>query len=227
MPGALPTDFIKLEGLVTLKLGQQQQGRALLRRYREVLIQTLDDQLLFDTVPESKQAIVWSEAAASALVDGSASDARNYAFKAIQLDSSQTSAYKTLVWASVKTGESTMEQEDIIFSFFLNYVRDDTRAEEYYQLCTASHPNCAFYYYAYARFLQLVRYKLDFCSSLCPHRMLSSPPLILDTAKQSKRDYTHAEKHYLRAQELLPDNSRILERCNSGTVKYAGASSGS
>jgi hypothetical protein len=156
--GDIPADFIKLEGLIKLKLGQPTEGRSLLRKYRETILKQLEDNMLLDRVADSEQARVWSEAAASALVDGDFLAAREHALKAIQLDHISTSACKTLVWASVKTGVSSLEQEDIIFSFFMNHVRDDDRAQEYYTLCTKNNPTNPYYHYAYARYLQLVRY---------------------------------------------------------------------
>jgi tetratricopeptide (TPR) repeat protein len=157
----IPPVFEKLEALALLKVdqNQEQKARDMLKKYRQRLLSTFQDELLLkgDKGTEMQQGQVYSEIAAVALVDGSAAEAQDYARKALEKDKSIAGAYKTLIWASVRTGVTSLEQEDLIFTFFVSYLRDTAKANEYYSICVKKHPQVGIYKYAYAIFLQFVR----------------------------------------------------------------------
>lgn len=160
----LPAAFAKLEALALLKLdpGQDGKAREMLKQYRRKLLANFQDEMLLKgtKLGDAQQGQIFAEVAAVALVDGDAKEALDFARKALDADRSLAGAYKTLVWASIRTGQTSLEQEDLIFTFFVSYLRDPGQANEYYSMCVSKHPTVGIYKYAYAIFLQFVRYSV-------------------------------------------------------------------
>ncbi|MCL4419679.1 hypothetical protein M1146_06315 [Patescibacteria group bacterium] len=95
--------------------------------------------------------------------------AREYATKAIEIMPDLTTALKTLTWSSLKSGETSFHQEDLIFRFLLHQhtcgainvqgttgVVSNEIVADYYEAVVSKYPKNATYLYFYAIYQSLV-----------------------------------------------------------------------
>jgi len=79
-----------------------------------------------------------------------------HAMKALRKDPKLLMAYKTLAWASVKSGITSFDQEDLVLRFFLQLLKDVEKATEYYERVLKKYGDNPTFSYFYAVFLALV-----------------------------------------------------------------------
>lgn len=169
-----PHVFIKLKGVSLLKSGDEVEGRKWLAKYRAAILNEYEDTVLLGSPMSTvDQAAVcfnalsgvppvlisqqtYSEVAAVALVEGDSNVALEYAVKALLLNKKLVQAYKTLTWASCESGKGDWHSEELVFSFFVSYLKNPTMGEQYYTKVTENFPNNPHYRYYYAIFLYLV-----------------------------------------------------------------------
>jgi len=124
-----------------------------------------------------------------ALVEGDSNVALEYAVKALQLNKKLVQAHKTLTWASCESGKGDWTSEELVFSFFVSYLKNPSMAEQYYTKVTESFPNNPHYRYYYAIFLSLVM-----------------------------NDRERAEDMFQESLRAFGEHPRVLERYSSGVL---------
>jgi tetratricopeptide (TPR) repeat protein len=177
--------FIKLKGVALLKLGEKDSARMLFADYRHAVLNDCEEARLLGRPVTffSSIAEAYSDVAAISLLESEYQTACDYAVKALQLDRRLHQAYKILACASAECGAGTWQTEELIFHFFVTYLRENhTNIERYYITTTQRHPNNPYYHYFYAIFASL---------------------LLHDEGK--------ALPHFKRALAVRPDDPRILE----------------
>jgi tetratricopeptide (TPR) repeat protein len=188
-----PADFDKLEGISLLGSGNKEEAIMKLERYRSYLEgEEQDRRLMLSQRGNEKEqeernrqsARVWGEISGIYSACGNFKAAQLMAGKALELDSSLTTAQKTLVLAVGRTGESSFREEDWIFSFFASAKTVQMEeAASFYAKRTEKFPKNGFFWYGYAMLNFVVVRDYD----------QSSEPL------------------FEKALELLPEEGRISE----------------
>jgi tetratricopeptide (TPR) repeat protein len=210
--GPTPVDFYKLEGVALLGSGRKEDAIRMLTKYRDHLeaeeedkrllglnssinssISVHEDDVLGDldakTLEKQRKeeaSKTWAEVASVYSACGEFVSAQGSATKALRLDNSNISAQRTLVMAVVRTGSSSFEEEDFIFSFFaLNSKSVQLQAQEaaeYYHKRIVKHPMNGHFWYGYAMFSFVLA-----------------------------RDMEAAGSIFQKSLDLLPDQPRIAE----------------
>lgn len=149
-------EIYKLKGIALLKLEKKEEAKNYLLNYRKAILKKLEDDILLGKhISRYKKAQIYSEYAGVSFIDESYEESQEYSMKALLEFKSIQNAYKTLIWSAIKTGISSNDQEDLIFSFFINELRDIEKAEEYYKLVISKFPNNAFFLFGYAMYLYI------------------------------------------------------------------------
>jgi tetratricopeptide (TPR) repeat protein len=209
-----PHVFIKLKGVSLLKSGDEVEGRKWLAKYRSAILSEYEDSVLLGSpMSVADQAATYSEVAAVALVEGDSNVALEYAVKALLLNKKLVQAYKTLTWASCESGKGDWSSEELVFSFFVSYLKNPSMGEQYYTKVTENFPNNPHYRYYYAIFLSLVLNDRERAEQMFQESLKSfgDHPRVLESYatflfQQGHHDTAEIEQLYRKALKAEPDN---------------------
>ena len=189
----VPSDFMKLEGVSLLGAGLKDEAIEVLSRYRDYLESEEEDRQLLrrsgdneldsaaEAILKADSSRVWSEVASVYHACGNPSAAQTLAAKALRLDATNVSAQKTLLMAIGRTGISSFEEEDWVFSFFAstrgktNVADIMTEASAYYAKRALRYETNGYFWYGYAMFTFVLARDFDAAEPLFEKAMETLP----------------------------------------------------